>query len=94
MSELGVLVQCPTLSQLRLGGNQIGDEVAGRPCLEQRGVAHNLDAPRKKKGKTAFMTITTRKSRTGVQQKDEDAVEGDDEDDQGRIRSTRVDQGK
>ena len=40
------------------------------------------------------MTITTGKSRTGVQQKDEDAVEGDDEDDQERIRSTRVDQGK
>ena len=38
------------------------------------------------------MTITTGKSRTGVQQKDEDAVEGDDEDDQ--ERSTRVDQGK
>ena len=40
------------------------------------------------------MTITTGKSRTGVQQNDEDAVEGDDEDDQERIRSTRVDQGK
>jgi len=40
------------------------------------------------------MTITTGKSRTGVQQKDEDSVEGDDEDDQERIRSTRVDQGE
>jgi len=40
------------------------------------------------------MTITTAKGRTGVQQKDEDAVEGDDEDDQEKIRSTRVDQGK
>jgi hypothetical protein len=29
-----------------------------------------------------------------VQQNDEDAVEGDDEDDQERIRSIRVDQGK
>ena len=41
------------------------------------------------------MTITTGKGRTGVQQPtDEDAVEGDDEDDQVRIRSIRVDQGK
>ena len=44
------------------------------------------------------MTITTGKSRnrlrTGAQQNDEDAVEGDDEDDQGGIRSTRVDQGE
>jgi len=41
------------------------------------------------------MTITTGKSRTGEQQQnDENAVEGDDEDDQERIRSTRVDQGK
>ena len=40
------------------------------------------------------MTITTGKSRTGAQKNDEDAVEGDDEDDQERIRSTRVDQGK
>ena len=40
------------------------------------------------------MTITTGKGRRGVQQNDEDAVEGDDEDDQERIRSTRVDQGK
>ena len=40
------------------------------------------------------MTITTGKSRTGAQQNDEDAVEGDDEDDQERIKSTRVDQGK
>jgi hypothetical protein len=40
------------------------------------------------------MTITTGKSRTGVQQNGEDAVEGDDEDDQERIRSIRADQGK
>jgi hypothetical protein len=40
------------------------------------------------------MTITTGKSRPNVQQNDEDAVEGDDEDDQERMRSTRVDQGK
>ena len=40
------------------------------------------------------MTTTTGQSRTGAQQNDEDAVEGDDEDDQERIRSTRVDQGK
>ena len=40
------------------------------------------------------MIITTDKSRTGVHQNDEDAVEGDDEDDQERIRSTRVDLGK
>ena len=40
------------------------------------------------------MTITTGKGRRGVQQNDEDAVEGDDEDDQERIRSTRVDQGE
>ncbi len=40
------------------------------------------------------MTITTGKTRTGVQQNDEDAVEGDDEDDQERIKSTRVDQGE
>ena len=40
------------------------------------------------------MTITTGKSRTDVQQNDEDAVEVDDEDDKVKIRSTRVDQGK
>jgi hypothetical protein len=40
------------------------------------------------------MTITTGTTRTDVQQNDEDAVEGDDEDDQERIRSIRVDQGK
>jgi len=40
------------------------------------------------------MTITTGKSRTGGQQNDEDAVAGDDEDDQERIKSTRVDQGE
>ena len=40
------------------------------------------------------MTMTTGKGRTDVQQNDEDAVEGDDEDDQERIRSTRVDQGE
>jgi hypothetical protein len=40
------------------------------------------------------MTIMTGKTRTDVQQNDEDAVEGDDEDDQERIRSIRVDQGK
>ena len=40
------------------------------------------------------MIITTGKSRTGVQQNDEDAVEGDDEDDQERIRRTRVGQGE
>ncbi len=39
------------------------------------------------------MVITTGKGGTGVQQNDEDAVEGYDEDDQERIRSTRVDQG-
>ena len=39
------------------------------------------------------MTIATGRSRIGVQQNNEDAVEGGDEDDQERIRSTRVDQG-
>ena len=40
------------------------------------------------------MTITTGKSRTGAQQNDEDAVKGDDEDEQERSRSNRTDQGK
>ena len=40
------------------------------------------------------MTIMTGKTRTDVQQNDEDAVKGDDEDDQERSRSIRADQGK
>ncbi len=42
----------------------------------------------------SFMIITTGKGSTGGQQNHEDAVDGDDEDDQERISSTRVDQGK
>ena len=39
-------------------------------------------------------TIKARRRRRGVEQNDEDAAEGDDEDDLERIRSTTVDQGK
>ena len=42
----------------------------------------------------SLTTIESRRRRRGVEQNDEDAVEGDDEDDLEMIRSTTVDQGK
>ena len=83
-----MLPQCPARILLSLEDNEIGAEGAGILAgVLPRCLAISIRQLR-------LMTITTGKSRTGVHQKDEDAVEVDDEDDQDRIRSTRVDQGK
>jgi len=43
---------------------------------------------------SSLTTIKTMRRRRGVEENDEDAAEGGDEDDLERIRSTTVDQGK